>query len=84
MFQPFENASQFYPGLIIWCDPNSYDMEATTLPPNTTYDRKKMRELRPCLVVAVNQATQMLQVTRLCATVVRFFLLSTPMICSSL
>ncbi|KAF7335769.1 hypothetical protein MVEN_02232700 [Mycena venus] len=53
MFQPFENASQFYPGLILWCDPNSYDMEATTLPPNTTYDRKKMRELRPCLVVAI-------------------------------
>ncbi|KAJ6564683.1 hypothetical protein B0H19DRAFT_1374906 [Mycena capillaripes] len=69
MFQPFENVAQFYPGLILWCDPGSYDMEATTLPPGTPFDRKKTRELRPCLVVAVNQTTQMIQVARLCATV---------------
>ncbi|KAJ7183881.1 hypothetical protein C8R46DRAFT_1027523 [Mycena filopes] len=68
MFQPFENASQFFPGLILWCDPNSYDMEVSTLPPNTPYDRKKARELRPCLVVAVNQTMHMVQVARLCAT----------------
>ncbi|KAJ7623884.1 hypothetical protein DFH06DRAFT_1230548 [Mycena polygramma] len=69
MFEPFTNVSQFYPGLILWCDLNSYDMEATTLPPNTMFDRKRAHELRPCLVVAVNQETQQLQLARLCATV---------------
>ncbi|KAJ7496302.1 hypothetical protein B0H11DRAFT_2000520, partial [Mycena galericulata] len=68
MFPPFENASQFYPGLIVWCDPNSYDMEISTLAPNTIFDRKKARDLRPCLVVAVNQISESIQVARLCAT----------------
>ncbi|KAJ6546058.1 hypothetical protein DFH09DRAFT_1088016 [Mycena vulgaris] len=68
MFQPFESAAQFYPGLILWCDPNSHEMDISTLAPNTPYDRKKARELRPCLVVAVNNTTQSLQVARLCAT----------------
>ncbi|KAJ7136401.1 hypothetical protein C8R43DRAFT_1110039 [Mycena crocata] len=68
MFQPFENSAQFYPGLIVWCDPNCYEMDVSTLPPNTAYDRKKARELRPCLVVAVNHTTQEIQVARLCAT----------------
>ncbi|KAJ7209015.1 hypothetical protein B0H12DRAFT_1158216 [Mycena haematopus] len=72
MFEPFQNVSEFHPGLILWCDPKSYDMEMTTLPPNTFYDRKsKMRELRPCLVVDVDQQLKTLQVARLCATVVR-------------
>ncbi|KAJ7435481.1 hypothetical protein B0H11DRAFT_2113522, partial [Mycena galericulata] len=68
MFPPFENASQFYPGLIVWCDPNSYDMEISTLAQNTTFDHKKARDLRPCLVVAVNQINESIQVARLCAT----------------
>ncbi|KAJ7726978.1 hypothetical protein B0H14DRAFT_3478621 [Mycena olivaceomarginata] len=68
MFQPFENFSQFYPGLILWCDPNSPDMEMTTLPPNAIYDRRA-RELRPCLVVSVNQAMQTFEAARFCATV---------------
>ncbi|KAJ7698337.1 hypothetical protein B0H17DRAFT_1196914 [Mycena rosella] len=68
MFPPFESAAQFFPGLVLWCDPNCYEMDMSTLPPNTTYDRKKARELRPCVVVAVNNATQSLQVARLCAT----------------
>ncbi|KAJ7177366.1 hypothetical protein C8R43DRAFT_1193354 [Mycena crocata] len=68
MFQPFENSAQFHPGLIVRCDPNCYEMNVSTLPPNTAYDRKKARELRPCLVVAVNHTTQEIQVARLCAT----------------
>ncbi|KAJ7450226.1 hypothetical protein FB451DRAFT_1286468 [Mycena latifolia] len=68
MFQPFENVAEFYPGLILWCDPNCYEMELSTVVPNTPYDRKKAHELRPCLVVAVNTTTQSLQVARLCAT----------------
>ncbi|KAJ6483489.1 hypothetical protein C8R47DRAFT_1132388 [Mycena vitilis] len=69
MFEPFTDVSQFYPGLILWCDPNSYDMEVTTLPASVIPDRKRTHELRPCLVVAVNQETEQLQVVRLCATV---------------
>ncbi|KAJ7154908.1 hypothetical protein C8R43DRAFT_1126293 [Mycena crocata] len=68
MFQPFDNTAQFYPGLILWCDPNSYEMEISTLAPNEVYDRKKAKELRPCLVVAVNHTTQSFQVARICAT----------------
>ncbi|KAJ7437195.1 hypothetical protein B0H11DRAFT_1900009 [Mycena galericulata] len=68
MFQPFDNASQFYPGLIVWCDPNCYEMDISTLAPEEPYDRKKARELRPCLVVAVDYPSQCFQVARLCAT----------------
>ncbi|KAJ7140620.1 hypothetical protein C8R44DRAFT_846738 [Mycena epipterygia] len=57
MFQPFENASQFYPGLILWCDPDASHADMLTL--------KQARELRPCLVVAVNYVTQSVQVARL-------------------
>lgn len=57
MFQPFENASQFYPGLILWCDPDASHTDMLTL--------KQARELRPCLVVAVNYVTQSVQVARL-------------------
>lgn len=68
MFQPFDNASQFYPGLIVWCDPNCYEMEISTLAPDEHYDRKKARELRPCMVVAVDYSAQCIQVARFCAT----------------
>lgn len=68
MFQPFENPSQFYPGLIIWCDPNCYEMDISTLAPEETYDSRKARELRPSLVVAVDYPGQCFQVARLCAT----------------
>ncbi|KAJ7035915.1 hypothetical protein C8F04DRAFT_498786 [Mycena alexandri] len=68
MFQPFTHINQFYPGLILWCDPNSYEMDVSTLAPNELYDRKKARELRPCLVVAVNNSKQCFQVARICAT----------------
>ncbi|KAJ7141611.1 hypothetical protein C8R46DRAFT_1318120 [Mycena filopes] len=68
MFQPFTSTTQFYPGLILWCDPNSYEMDVSTLAPNELYDRKKARELRPCLVVAVNNAKLAIQVARICAT----------------
>ncbi|KAJ7247427.1 hypothetical protein B0H12DRAFT_1235276 [Mycena haematopus] len=68
MFQPFDNVSQFYPGLILWCDPNCYEMDISTLGPNELYDRKKARDLRPCLVVAVNYTEKALQVARICAT----------------
>ncbi|KAF8142910.1 hypothetical protein K438DRAFT_1946075 [Mycena galopus ATCC 62051] len=68
MFQPFDNVNQFYPGLIIWCDPNCYEMDVSTLAPNELYDRKKARDLRPCLVVAVNYHDRTLQVARICAT----------------
>ncbi|KAJ6537424.1 hypothetical protein DFH09DRAFT_1283598 [Mycena vulgaris] len=62
---------EFYPGLILWCDPNCYEMDLSTLGPDEVYDRKKARELRPCLVVAVNYTAQSFQVARLCATTPR-------------
>ncbi|KAJ7776016.1 hypothetical protein DFH07DRAFT_766958 [Mycena maculata] len=68
MFQPFVTASQFYAGLIVWCDSNCYEQDITTLAPDEPYDRKKARELRPCLVVDVNYPTQSFQVARICAT----------------
>ncbi|KAJ7451975.1 hypothetical protein FB451DRAFT_698857 [Mycena latifolia] len=71
MFQPFDNASQFYSGLIVWCDPNCYEMDLSTLGPDEVYDRKKARELRPCLIVAVDYTNQTFQVARLCATTPR-------------
>ncbi|KAF8186045.1 hypothetical protein K438DRAFT_1973418 [Mycena galopus ATCC 62051] len=52
MFQPFDNPSQFYPGLIVWCDTNSREIDVSTLAPTDLYDRRKAREPRPCLVVA--------------------------------
>ncbi|KAJ7244040.1 hypothetical protein C8J57DRAFT_1311195 [Mycena rebaudengoi] len=68
MFQPFEDVHQFYPGLILWCDPRSYEMDISTLPPNTPYDRRKATELRPCLVVSVDHQRQCFQVARLSAS----------------
>jgi hypothetical protein len=70
MFQPFEDVHQFYPGLILWCDPRSYEMDISTLPPNTPYDRRKATELRPCLVVSVDHQRQCFQVARLSASTV--------------
>ncbi|KAK7008205.1 hypothetical protein R3P38DRAFT_3023914 [Favolaschia claudopus] len=69
MFQPFERFSQFYPGLILWCDPHSAEMENTATPPNTPYDRKNQNQptLRPCLVVAVNEEERLIRVARFCA-----------------
>ncbi|KAJ7869520.1 hypothetical protein B0H13DRAFT_2063112 [Mycena leptocephala] len=67
MFQPFVNAAQFYPGLILWCDPNCREMDVSTLAPSDLYDRKKARELRPCLVVAVDYTNNSFQVSRICA-----------------
>ncbi|KAJ7448316.1 hypothetical protein FB451DRAFT_1411334 [Mycena latifolia] len=71
MFQPFDNASQFYPGLIVWCNPNCYEMDLSTLGPDEIYDRRKARELCPCLIVAVDHTHQTFQVARLCATTPR-------------
>ncbi|KAJ7895189.1 hypothetical protein B0H14DRAFT_660064 [Mycena olivaceomarginata] len=71
MFQPFDNVNQFYAGLILWCDPHCYEMDVSTLAPNELYDPKKARELRPCLVVAVDHTTRSLQVARICATTPR-------------
>ncbi|KAJ7636446.1 hypothetical protein FB45DRAFT_864481 [Roridomyces roridus] len=68
MFPPFDDPSQFYPGLILWCDPNCYEMDISTLAPEEPYEYKKARELRPCLVVAVDHAAQSIQVARLCAS----------------
>ncbi|KAJ7613653.1 hypothetical protein DFH06DRAFT_144801 [Mycena polygramma] len=68
MFPPFTSPNQFYPGLIVWCDPNCYEMDVSTLAPNELYDRKKARQLHPCLVVAVDYNNNSLQVARICAT----------------
>ncbi|KAK7007687.1 hypothetical protein R3P38DRAFT_1661216 [Favolaschia claudopus] len=68
MFQPFDNYNQFYAGLILWCDPNCHEMDTSTLTQEELHDRKKARELKPCLVVAVNHTTRQIQVARICAT----------------
>ncbi|KAJ7092996.1 hypothetical protein B0H15DRAFT_166579 [Mycena belliarum] len=41
-------------------------MEISTLGSEEVYDRKKARELRPCLVVAVDYGQEKIQVARLC------------------
>ncbi|KAJ7613551.1 hypothetical protein FB45DRAFT_1065102 [Roridomyces roridus] len=72
MFPPFENVSQYRPGIIIWCDPssepNSLDMELSTRPSNAQYINRKKLDLRPCLVVAVDFDSGTIQVARLCDT----------------
>ncbi|KAJ7512853.1 hypothetical protein B0H11DRAFT_2267894, partial [Mycena galericulata] len=68
MFQPFENVTDFYPGLIVWCDPNCYETDGSTLVPGMSYDRKKSRELRPCLVISVDYNNQTFQAARLSAS----------------
>ncbi|KAF7375325.1 hypothetical protein MSAN_00419400 [Mycena sanguinolenta] len=70
MFEPFQHINEFYPGLILWCDPKSPDMEpeGTALQQKTPYGYRPTRELRPCLVVDVDQRTRTLKVARLCAT----------------
>ncbi|KAJ7275599.1 hypothetical protein C8J57DRAFT_224319 [Mycena rebaudengoi] len=68
MFQPFEAANQFYPGLILWCDPHSHEMDLSTHPPNTPYNRRTATELRPCLVVSVDYQRHRFQVARFSAT----------------
>ncbi|KAJ7701079.1 hypothetical protein B0H17DRAFT_1176537 [Mycena rosella] len=65
MFQPFENVTDFYPGLIAWCDPYCYEMDIAS---RTSYDRKKSRELRPCLVISVNYNNLTFQAARLSAS----------------
>ncbi|KAF8205387.1 hypothetical protein K438DRAFT_1819023 [Mycena galopus ATCC 62051] len=66
MFPPFENANDFYPGLIVWCDPACYE-------PNVCLSKlghrdKKSRELRPCLVISVDYENRTFQGARLSAT----------------
>jgi hypothetical protein len=70
MFDPFESVMDFYPGLIVWCDPNCYEMDTSTLAPGTPYDRKKSRELRPCLVISVDYNNKIFQAARLSASTV--------------
>ncbi|KAJ6460833.1 hypothetical protein C8R47DRAFT_117928 [Mycena vitilis] len=68
MFEPFEDSTDFYPGLIVWCDPTCYE-PAGNLPTHATkYDRRKSRELRPCLVISVNHSNRTFQAARLSAT----------------
>ncbi|KAJ6571000.1 hypothetical protein DFH09DRAFT_1153525 [Mycena vulgaris] len=68
MFQPFESVTDFYPGLIVWCDPHCYEIDISMLAPGTPYDRKKSRELRPALVTSVNYNDQTFQAARLSAS----------------
>ncbi|KAJ7059678.1 hypothetical protein C8F01DRAFT_1370556, partial [Mycena amicta] len=65
MFPPFKSPSEFYPGLIIWClDP--YEVAAgPTFPIDPSRGK---RDLRPCLVVAVNTGERLIQVARFCET----------------
>ncbi|KAF7300856.1 hypothetical protein MKEN_01311800 [Mycena kentingensis (nom. inval.)] len=71
MFPPFTDYNQFFPGLILWCDPSSYESVLSTLPPGEEYDRRKAREPKPCLVVAVDHTQRLLQVARICASTPR-------------
>ncbi|KAJ7827261.1 hypothetical protein B0H14DRAFT_2595415 [Mycena olivaceomarginata] len=68
MFQPFTHPCQFYPGLIVWCDPNCREIDVSTLAPSDLYDRRKARDLRPCLVVSVDYSNSSFRVSRICAT----------------
>ncbi|KAF7312896.1 hypothetical protein MKEN_00974000 [Mycena kentingensis (nom. inval.)] len=63
-FPPFTHPSEFAPGLIIWCQ-DPYEVNSGTGP---TQGITKLGELRPCLVVAVNMQTRLIQVARLCET----------------
>ncbi|KAJ6562545.1 hypothetical protein B0H19DRAFT_1144923 [Mycena capillaripes] len=71
MFEPFEDVRDFYPGLIVWCDPTCYETDFFGgHSPLSKYDRKKSRELRPCMVISVNPNSQTFQAARLSATTV--------------
>ncbi|KAF7344370.1 hypothetical protein MSAN_01918000 [Mycena sanguinolenta] len=64
MFAPFTDATDFYPGLIVWCDPACYESDLWQPGPR----EKKSRELRPCLIISVNYNTRTFQGARLSAT----------------
>ncbi|KAJ7255840.1 hypothetical protein B0H12DRAFT_1113045 [Mycena haematopus] len=68
MFTPFEDATDFYPGLIVWCDPACYEPHLRKLGSRD----KRSRELRPCLVISVNYDNKTFQGARLSATTVGF------------
>ncbi|KAJ7059688.1 hypothetical protein C8F01DRAFT_217760 [Mycena amicta] len=66
MFPPFTSFSEFYSGLSIWCiDP--YEVTAGPAGPTFALAIGK-RDLRPCLVVAVNAEQRLIQVARFCET----------------
>ncbi|KAF7360616.1 hypothetical protein MVEN_00793300 [Mycena venus] len=65
MFDPFADATDFYPGLIVWCDPSCYEPDSPGL---SIPDRRKSRELRPCLVISVNHNDRSFQAARFSAT----------------
>ncbi|KAJ7806546.1 hypothetical protein B0H14DRAFT_2821835 [Mycena olivaceomarginata] len=71
MFNPFGGATDFYPGLIIWCDPACYEADTAAGSPSSKlgpHDYRKSRDLRPCLVISVNYDNQTFQGARLSAT----------------
>ncbi|KAJ7634967.1 hypothetical protein FB45DRAFT_1002415, partial [Roridomyces roridus] len=59
MFLPFQCPEDFYPGLIVWCDP------ACAKSPNPY---RKSKELRPGIVVSVNTSTETFEWARLSDT----------------
>ncbi|KAF7292699.1 hypothetical protein MIND_01168100 [Mycena indigotica] len=63
MFPPFTNASEFFPGLIIWCLDPYETINGPTFPVDVT-----KRDQRPCLVLAVDVQAESLQIARLCET----------------
>ncbi|KAJ7152181.1 hypothetical protein C8R43DRAFT_1235748, partial [Mycena crocata] len=67
MFPPFENVTDFYPGLIAWCDPHYLETDTSMSALKMLRDRKKSRELRPCLVISADYNNQTFQAARLSA-----------------
>ncbi|KAJ7624594.1 hypothetical protein FB45DRAFT_1030728 [Roridomyces roridus] len=69
IFKPFEDSSQFYPGLVVWCDPNCPDMDITLPQPASDHHQSSTigRELKPCLVVSVDRAAQTFRVAHISA-----------------
>ncbi|KAJ7093827.1 hypothetical protein B0H15DRAFT_142795 [Mycena belliarum] len=71
MFQPFQSVADFYPGLIVWCDPaglDSIDRDPSKLGLGFLYDCKKSRDLRPCLVISVDYSAETFEAARLSAS----------------
>ncbi|KAJ7073043.1 hypothetical protein C8F01DRAFT_1300948 [Mycena amicta] len=67
MFQPFRDVNEFYPGLILWCNARSREIEHASLAAGEVCDSKRARELKPHMVVDVDYANEAILVARLCA-----------------
>nr|GAT58091.1 predicted protein [Mycena chlorophos] len=69
MFPPFQNVTEFYPGLFLWCDPLCFGRSlASALWQAGEKPSFRSRDLRPCLVISVDTSNWTFTAAPLSAT----------------